>query len=1032
MRTPQDIPRRTPRATRRGRLTVIVVVVVIVVLVFTSRALATFFTDYLWFGSVHFGEVWHRLFMVKLGLFVGFAVVFFILLWVNLAVVDRLAPAELSLGPEDELVRRYQSTVAPHALLVRNLVALLLALIGAAGAIGQWQNYLLFRNGVDFVGANSRDPQFGRNIGWFVFKLPFLSFIVGWAFVALVVAAVVTLAAHYLNGGIRIQAGAPRVSPQVKAHVSVLLALIALVKVVGYYLQQYGLDLSCHIGAGTANVCGASKTDVAARLPAIYLLMLVSIAAVVILLLNIWRKGWALPVLAVGLWAFVALVVGAIVPAIYQALKVSPAQSSQSQGELKFIQRNINATRQAMNLDGVQTKGFAGNTALSTPTVQAAADTLNGVRLWDPGLTAQTYTKLQATKNYYSFNTLALDRYTVNGVLTPEVVGAREVNDGDLPSSGWVNTHLQYTHGYGMFVSPANQADGNGQPVFTGPGAVGNVPPVSGPGLPNVSAPSVYFGVANPANSDAGYVLVNSNQSEIDYQETSGKIFESKYSGSGGVQLNGFLTKTAFAVRFGDAKLLISDQITPKSRIMFVRDVTQMATKAAPFLSYDSDPYPVLLANGHIDWILDAYTTSANYPYAQPADTTALSPTSGLANQNFNYVRNSVKVVVDAYSGQMIFYVMDPNDPVIQTWEKIFPTMFKPGTGTHNAMSPDLQAHIRYPEDIFTVQAAAYGRYHITTSAAFYNAGDQWAISQSPGAGPPDNSLATTQTTNAQGQAASTGQLIRMSPLYENFALPGSSSVTYNLIDAFVPVSGGDQIQTLSGFLVAGSDPDSYGKLTVYQTPRGQNVDGPALINARIGAQQEISSQISLLNKNGSAVLLGNVQMVPVSGAMLYFRPLYVESTQNPLPVLTYVIVAATGPGGTQVVDAPTLPQAVDKIFPGVVLSSSTPVTATGPPPTGPTTQVSQQIQNLITTANTDYNQSETDLKALNYAAYGTDLANLKVALAQLAQISGGSSTTPPTSTTTTAPATTPTTTVPATTSTTTGVASRASRARSR
>src|SRR5580658_3800028 len=484
------------RSARRGRVWIIIAVVVLIVLFASLKTLATFYTDYLWFGSVHLSSEWHRLFFVKTGLFFGFAVIFFVFLWVNLAVVDRLAPGELSLGPEDELVRRYQQRVTPRAVLVRSVVSVVVALIAASGAIGQWRNYLLFVDGVYFTGPNRNDPQFHKNIGFFLFKLPFLQFIVQWAFVSLVVMAILTVIAHYLNGGIRVQSGTPSVAPQVKVHLSVLLAAMALVKAFGFVLARNNLDLSQN-----GYVQGATWTDVHARLPALTLLIYISLLAAVILLINIRRRGWALPVLGVGLWAFVAIVVGAIYPAIVQAVKVTPAQNTLEQ---PYITRNIAATRTAVGINRVKQENFSAKQTLTPSDVVANADTLGDVQLWDPTQTFHTYTKLQATRSYYSFNTLAIDRYRVNGNLVPMVVGVRQVNDSDLPSQGWVNTHLQYTHGYGMILAPANNANSH-QPVFS----ISQVPHQSSPGAPTVPQPRVYFGVNNPGVPNADYVLAN-------------------------------------------------------------------------------------------------------------------------------------------------------------------------------------------------------------------------------------------------------------------------------------------------------------------------------------------------------------------------------------------------------------------------------------------------------------------------------------------------------------------------------------------
>ncbi len=988
MRTPQDLPRRARRAVRRGRLWLVLAVVVLIVVLASLRTLATFWTDYLWFGSVHLSRVWRRLFVVKAELFFGFAAIFFVVMWVNLAVVDRLAPSELALGPEDELVRRYQQRVAPRAVLVRSLVSVVVALIAASGALGQWKNYLLFMNGGSF---GATDPQFHKDVGFFVFKLPFLSFLVSWAFVTLVVVAIFTVIAHYLNGGIRVQSGTPSVAPQVKVHLSVLLACMALVKAVGYVLARYNLDLSQN-----GYVQGAGYTDVHARLPALTLLIWISLLAAVILLINIRRRGWALPVLGVGLWAFVAVVVGAIYPAIVQTVSVTPSQNSKEQ---PYIARNIDATRSAIGINNVTRTTFNGTQTLTPAGVTANSATLNNVQLWDPTLTSQTYTKLQATKSYYSFNTLAVDRYKVNGTLTPMVVGVRQVNDGDLPSQGWVNTHLQYTHGYAMILAPSNQSNSD-NPAFS----ISKVPPVYAPGAPTIAEPRVYFGLNNPGGGDVNYVLGNTNQPEIDYPPASGQgnPVQSTYNGSGGVQLSNFFIKAAFAVRFGDFNLLVSGLVTDHSRLMFVRDITQMAQKAAPFLSYDSDPYPVL-SGGQISWVLDAYTTSDNYPYSQNVDTSSLPSNSGL-NQNLNYVRNSVKVVVNAFTGKMTFYdvtaLTKTKDPILQTWEKIFPGMFVPVSD----MPAGLRAHLRYPEDLLSVQAATYGRYHLTQPLAFYQASNAWNVSQSAGAGSPSQALPSTLTTNGQGAVVSTGQVARMAPIYELFQVPGQSAQSFNLVDAFVPVSKGDQIQTMAGFIVAGSDPGQYGKLTVFQTPP---IDGPALVDADISATQKISSQISLLNQNGSSVQLGTLQVVPVGDSMLYFRPFYVESSRNPFPNLDYYIVVYSGPTGqSQVAFEPTLTGALQDLFqvglPGQ--AAPPPTQSTGPAST------SQRVQNLINQEITLNQSIQNDLKAGNLGQYQTDVNSLGTVIQQLQQATGSSSSSSTGSASTT---TTTTTTVP-------------------
>jgi uncharacterized protein len=972
VRRPDDVA-RTPRATsHRRRNWIIVAIIVLIALIASLRTFAVFYTDALWFSSVRLHSVWRSLFEIKAGLMITFCVIFAALLLASLVVAERLAPKGEAADAEDDFVKRYQEVIGPYSRWIRAAVVIILSLIVGSQALGQWQNWIFFRNGVNF---GTKDPVWHKDVGYFVFKLPFENFLVHWALVALIVIFLVTVLSHYLNGGIRVQGPRPRVRPAVKAHISVILGLMALVKAVGYYLQRYNLDNSTD-----GYVQGPGYTDIHARLPALQLLILVSLAAFLLLIFNIRRQGWALPVLGVGMWFLVALTAGTIYPAAVQAFSVNPAQNTL---EHPYIQRNINATRTAMNLNGIQTVPYPAAQTLNANTLNANSATTANVRLWDPTVTQPTYDKLQDIRSYYSFNSLGVDRYDIGGKETPAVVGVREVNDQDLPAASWVNTHLQFTHGYGMIVSPANQTTSNGDPVF----GVGGVPPISTKGLPKITQPSVYFGLNEP-----GYVVANTKQPEIDYQLTNGVNQESHYKGDGGVQLSGFFNRLMFAFRFGDINMLISDQLTDQSRVMFDRQIQVRVAKAAPFLSLDSDPYAALV-NGHIDFIQDAYTTTDDYPYAQNANTSALSSASGLP-ASFNYIRNSVKVVTDSYTGMMTFYVMDPNDPIIRTYERAFPNMFTPAS----KMPKALRAHIRYPEDIFTVQASMFGKYHITNATSFYSAADAWTISPTPGSGSPSAALATTQTLNAQGQPVSTGQVVKMAPIYQVLQVPGQTQQSFTLLDAMVPVSSGSQIQTLSGFMVAGSDPGHYGQLQMFVTPRGQPVDGPSLVAARIDATQKISSQISLLNQNGSSVELGNVLMIPISGSLLYIQPLYVQSSRNSFPELQGVIAvygkqAALGTGGTDANAQAALQDALTQVFQAPVSTS---------PGSGGT--VSPQVQNLLADAQQAYQQAQADLAAGNLGAYQNDITRMESDLTTIRQLTGTTGTTAPTSTTTTTP----------------------------
>jgi len=961
---------RVPRVRHRRRWWLLGAAIILIVLLASLRSLATLYTDRLWFSSVNLTGVWDTLLGVKVGLFASFGGLFFVMLWVNLIVCDRVSSVVDTADPEDELVRRYQRIVRPYANRIYAGLSVVVALIAAAGTIGQWQNWILFTHGQSF---GMKDPEFGKDVGFYVFKLPFLQFFVNWMIVSLIVILVFTVVFHYLNGGIRTNRARPRVRPVVKAHLSVLLALIALAKAAGYLLAKYQLVTSTN-----GFVEGAGYTDVHARIPALELLFWISLAAAAVLVWNIRRQGWTLPILAVGLWAFVALVIGVIYPAIAQAI-VNPSQNSK---EAPYISRNISATRYAYGLNDVVTTPFVVSTALTAQQVLENSATLANIRLWDPDpqISLPTFQKLQglAQHGYYTFQGLAVDRYNLGSGITPTLVGVRQINQSGIASPTWVNTHLQFTHGEGIVLSAANTSTPKGDPVF----AVKNVPPQSVPGAPKVAVPGVYFGLNNPS-----YVIANTKENEV------GGI--PHYAGNGGVQLSSFLRRAAFALRFGDFNLLISGQVTHSSRIMFVRDIQAMAQKAAPFLSWDADPYAVLV-NGQIYWVLDGYTTTANYPYSQNASSALVPQGSGLPG-SYNYVRNSVKLVINAYSGAMTFYAMD-NDPILRTYESAFPKMFTPASH----MPAPLQQHLRYPEDIFSVQAALYGRYHLSSPLDFYNANRAWSLSPTAGAGPPNQALSVTLTTNAQNQTIS-GSITPMSPIYQVLELPGTKGQTFTISDAYVPFNTSGNSQNLSAFVFGTYSAVSGGHLHVYVTPGGQTV-GPALAESEIQQNTTVSQTITLLDQHGSSVLLGNILLVPVGNAVIYVRPLYVESTGNPQPELTDVITVL----GQNVQIQSTIGASLQALLntplatgPGGSISSSSSSLATA---------TAQQVTSLLAQAQSDYDQAQAALKSGGpnaLAQYQSFIDAMDQAIAEAASLLNPAGTNPTPSTTTT------TTTVP-------------------
>jgi uncharacterized membrane protein (UPF0182 family) len=948
MRAPTDLPRRPRTPSGRGRAFLVLGVVVLFLLLTSLRGIAGFYTDYLWFDSLGVGSVFRGVLGAKVALAVIFTGAFFVLLWVNLVIADRLAPPFRPGGPDEEFLERYHEVVSGRTGWVRGGVSALLALIAGAGVSSQWNSWLLFLHGGKF---GVKDPQFHTDIGFYVFKLPFLSFVTGWLFASLLIVLIVTAVAHYLNGGIRVSAMGQRVTPQVKGHLSVLLGLLALVKAAGYWLQRYDLTVSPR-----GYVDGAGYTDVKAQLPAIELLVLISVASFLLFIVNIWRRGWTLPVLGVGLWALVAVVAGAIYPQFVQRFQVTPNESTK---ERPYIARNIEATKAAMGLsaDDVTVKNFALNTDVDKVDLAANEASVRNIRIWDPSpaVLGQTFPQLQRTRDFYRVNDVDIDRYELNGEPTQVVLSVRDLNSGNVPQKSWVGQHLTYTHGYGAIVAPANAKEASGTPVFVAK----NVPYQTDVPALELSQPSVYFG----ENLDS-YVITDTKVKEIDYRgKTETKYTE--YKGKDGVKLDGPLKRAAFALRFGAPNLLISGQITSQSKVLYIRDIRERVKTLAPFLHYDADPYPVIL-DGRIQWVLDAYTTTNRYPYGQTGDNEQLDPSSGL-HHDFNYVRNSVKAVVDAYDGSVSFYEMPGKDPILAAYKDAFPKLFK----TYAQMPTDLKAHLRYPEDLFRVQTNMWGKYHQRTTE-FYGGDDTWDVARDPGT---TGAAAATRTTDASGATVSERNA-RIDPYYLFTKLPDSAAPEFVLLRPFVPVTKGDDNQVLTAFMVGQSDGADYGKLKVYVMPPGQQVNGPALVQGEIQRNKEVSQDETLLDGSGSTVSYGSLTFIPIDGGLVYIRPFYVTSSAQKIPGLEKVIVYFNG----TVAIRDTLQEALTAVFGESPNTREEGFGGTEPTggavvPAAPTGTVLQQVAELLKDADALFQQADAALAAKDLAKY-QDLTN--------------------------------------------------------
>jgi hypothetical protein len=793
--------------------------------------LATVATEYLWYVDLGQRSVFMTRIVSQVVTGAVFGLVTFVLLFVNMRVARRMAPRTFLTSVGDlppqvaEAILGMRSKFLPmldRVVLWGSVVAGLLA----AFAMGvHWDIMRLALTGGSF---GVSDPQFGRDVGFFVFTLPALRLVADWLPSVLILALLAAALVHLIDGAIQPMARFKGFAPHVKAHLSVLVGLLVASKAFDYYLRMFELNFSPR-----GQVVGASYTDVNAQLPALRILIVIALASAVVLLVNLRFRGWRLPAVALGVWVAASLLVGSVYPALVQQFRVNPNEVS---AEEPYIKRNIESTRRAFGLDQIETRSFPAAETLAAADVIDNADTLQNVRLWDPNIITQSYRQLQVIRPYYDFVDVDIDRYEVDGVQRQVLVSARELDVSQLAAQAqtWVNTHLVYTHGYGIVMSPVNGADARGLPDFI----IGDIPPESPANLP-VSRPAIYFG-----ERTTGYIITNTGIEEFDYP-VGDQNATTTYEGTTGIQVGSFARRLAFAVRFGASQIMFSQYIKPDSRVLFDRDIVTRIGKLAPWLYLDDDPYPVLV-NGRIVWIIDGYTASSDYPYSEPA-------ANGLS-----YLRNSVKVVVDAYDGTVTLYAFDSEDPILQAWGSIFPGLITPA----EEIPDPIREHFRYPQGLFSVQAEVYKTYHMTDPQVFYNKEDSWEL---------------------PGERAGTP----MEPFYVLMRLPGETTEDFQMIVPFTPRNRDNMI----GWMSANSEPENYGKRVVYQFPKQRVILGPEQVSARISQDDVISPQVSLWSQRGSQVIFGNQLVIPLKDSIVYIQPLYLQAEQTAIPELARVLV---------------------------------------------------------------------------------------------------------------------------------------------
>jgi uncharacterized membrane protein (UPF0182 family) len=863
-------PERASRGPRRPRPLLLTLLVVGVVVVGFSL-FAGIWTDKLWFNSLGYGSVFSRLIWTRVLLFVIFGGAMALIIGVNLFLAFRLRPMFRPHSPEQANLERYREVVTPLRRLLLVGVSLVFGIFAGVSATGKWRIFMLWKNREDFGKA---DPYFHKDIGFYVFSLPWLHFLVNFAMTALFTALLLAAVVHYLYGGIRLQSASDRVSGPAQAQLSALFGLFLILKGVDYWLDRF--DLTSQTGS---LITGMTYTRQHSVLPAKNILMFIALICAVLFFANIFRRTWLLPGVGLALFAISAVLLGGVWPGLMQRFQVKPDEPDK---ESSYIGKNITATRAAFDLEDTTVSEYDANTRLSQTQLSTDSQSLPGIRLVDPQLVSETFEQLQQVRGYYSVPAvLDVDRYPIDGRERDVVVAAREMHLEGLPDAQkkWANEKTVYTHGYGLIAAYGNQKDADnqpvnndGEPVFAEEdlpprGAISNLQP------DHKYRPQIYFGEHSPPYSIVGKAK-GGKDVELDVPQGSGTPGQSQtntYDGKDGVGVGNIFRKLLYAVHFGDANIVLSSRVNENSKILYDRSPRERVQKVAPWLTVDSDALPSVV-DGKIVWILDGYTTSDKYPLAekkslQEMTSDAINPRSAYATlptDNINYMRNAVKATVDAYDGTVTLYAWDTSDPILKTWEKAFPGVVKP----KSSIPEDLLQHMRYPEDLFKVQRDMLAAYHVLDPKNFYEGNDKWDVPEDPSSS------------------------IRKQPPYRLSVATKSGTVPdFSLTSVFVP----QRKQNLAAFMSVGADaakPASYGKFQILRLPDTTQVPGPSQIANQFSNDPKVANQLRAFKQADAKVAYGNLLTLPVGGGLLYVQPLYTlrEGGSGNYPVLRFVL----------------------------------------------------------------------------------------------------------------------------------------------
>lgn len=905
----------------------IITIAVIALLLAICYWLAGIYTDWLWFETLSYQSVFLKILLTEYGLQLATGLIFFVFIFFNL-----LYTRKPLLEAVEKFHQRQQQNLADNVIVIQPqqnhwvglinkrslgiifaLFSILVAFLTSGAFSSDWLTIQKFFNGVPF---NNVDPIFKKDIGFYVFQLPFYEFVLAFLTWTVVLTGILVTLIYFISealpnyGRITILK-----SSQARVHLSALGAIFFLFKAVDFYLRQFKL-----LFANSGVVHGPSYTDVHVTLLALKVLAVLSLVTAVIILVNIYLRRFNMVVYSVVGILVVAVLLNGVMPYVVERFVVVPNQFNR---EEPYIANNIKYTRQAYNLDKIEPVKYPAGKTVTDTDIQENRDTVDNIRLWDLQPLQQTYSQLQEMRLYYQFADIDVDRYVIDGQYRQVMLAARELSQEHLPTQAktWVNQHLVYTHGYGIAMSPVNEVSDEGLPQFL----IKDIPPKGIADLP-IERPEIYFG-----ETDNPYVVVNTKTKEFDYPEGDKNVYTT-YQENSGIKLNSLFRKVLFTLRLADYKLLFTSDITSDSQVLMYRNIRERVPKIAPFLSYDKDPY-IVISEGKLYWMWDAYTTTERYPYAEPFQ------------GELNYLRNAVKVVIDAYTGKVNFYLSDTEDPLIKSYSKIFPDMFK----QLEQMPEDLKTHIRYPIDLFKVQAQMYTNYHMKNPQVFYNKEDRWEL--------PTEIFANEE--------------IELEPYYTIIKLHDSEQPEFVQILPFTPTNKKNMIAWLAGR----SDGENYGRLLVYEFPKQSLVYGPMQVEARIDQDTNISQQLTLWNQRGSSVIRGNLLVIPIKDSLLYVEPLYLKSEKSSMPELRRVIAAH----GDTVVMEPTLELALQRIF-GEKTGAVKPEEPTTEQPIDITAaDIAKQVNEL-------YNEAQEKIKNGDWAGYGETQQKLKEAIDQLVE----------------------------------------------